>query len=450
MLVTLFGAAREVTGSCYYIESNKTRILVDCGLFQGSTLAHSKNFEPFSFDARQLDGVVVTHAHLDHVGRLPVLVKNGLKSPIYLTPPTAKLAQIVLEDAAEIMDEEFQRSYTPKLYSKEDVAGVISLFKVVDDKATINIKDFKITFHNAGHIFGSAFLEIEDSQGSRVVFSGDLGNISTPILRPKDSLVPAADALFIESTYGNRIHEDETTRSEMLKQAIVETIKQHGVLMIPSFAIERTQELLFELNHFVENKLIPPVDVFLDSPMAIKASAVFNQFPKYYSQEALRLIATGDKLFEFPGMHETLTRDQSKTINESPRPKVIIAGSGMMNGGRILHHLVRYLSDKNSTVLIIGYQAEGTLGRRLYSGERHVTVLNEKIDVKAKIVSIGAYSAHADQHMLLDWIKSASVLPKKIYCTHGEEAASAALATRIKDEMEVTADVPRFGETIEI
>ncbi|MHB8831243.1 MAG: MBL fold metallo-hydrolase RNA specificity domain-containing protein [Patescibacteria group bacterium] len=449
MLVTLFGAAREVTGSCYYLESNKTRILVDCGLFQGTTLAHSKNFEPFGFDVPKLDAVVVTHAHLDHVGRLPVLVKNGFKGQIFLTPPTAKLTQLVLEDAAEIMDEEFQRSYTPKLYSKEDVAGVVSLFKTIDDNSPIKIKDFKVTYHNAGHIFGSSFLSIEAGDGSRAVFSGDLGNINTPLLQPKDALT-TTDTLFIESTYGNRIHENESTRAELLKKTIVETINKKGVLMIPSFAIERTQEILFELNHFVENRLMPPVDIYLDSPMAIKASVIFDQFPKYYNREALRLIAAGDKLFEFPGLKETLSREDSKTINQAPRPKVIIAGSGMMNGGRILHHLVRYLGDKNSTVLIIGYQAEGTLGRRLYTGEKNVTVLSERINVKAKITSIGAYSAHADQRMLLDWIKTATKLPKKIYCTHGEEAASAALATRIKDEMEVTADVPRFGETIEI
>ncbi|MDD5438324.1 MAG: MBL fold metallo-hydrolase [Patescibacteria group bacterium] len=448
MLVTLFGAAREVTGSCYYVESGKAKILVDCGLFQGTTLAHSKNFEPFGFDASQLDAVLVTHAHLDHTGRLPVLIKNGFKGKIFLTPPTAKLTQLVLEDAAEIMEDEFQRSYTPKLFSSEDVAGIVSRCETIEDHATFKVKDLKVTFHNAGHIFGSSFVVVDEGR-SKIVFSGDLGNVSTPLLPPKDALT-TANALFIESTYGNRIHEDESTRAELLKKSVVETISKKGVLLIPAFAIERTQEILFELNHFVENKLIPPVDVYLDSPMAIKASAIFDEFPKYYNRAALRLIAMGDELFEFPGLKKTLTRDESKTINEAPRPKVIIAGSGMMNGGRILHHLVRYLSDKNSTLLIIGFQAEGTLGRRLYTGERHVNVLSETIDVKAKVTSIGAYSAHADQRMLLDWIKTAAELPKRIFCTHGEEAAAAALATRIKDELDITAEVPRFNETIKI
>ncbi|MFA6160664.1 MAG: MBL fold metallo-hydrolase [Patescibacteria group bacterium] len=449
MHVKLFGAAREVTGSCYLVESSKAKILIDCGLFQGTTLAHSKNFEPLGFDPKSLDAVFVTHAHLDHTGRLPVLIKNDYKGPIYTTPPTAKLTQLVLEDAAEIMHEEFERSYTPKLYEISDVAGVVNQTKVLDEHKSIEVKDLKVEFFNAGHIFGSVFVKVTSNDGKCVVFSGDLGNTSTPLLKQKDFLADA-DVLFIESTYGNRIHEDDSTRDKLLKQTVINTIKNKGVLMIPAFAIERTQEILFELNNFVENKLIPPVDVYLDSPMAIKASKIFNAFPKYYSREALRLIAVGDKLFDFPGMRMTLTRDESKIINESPQPKVIIAGSGMMNGGRILHHLVRYLSDKNSTLLVIGFQAHGTLGHKLYQGQTRVNVLNEQIDVKAKVVSIGAYSAHADQRMLLDWIKSSPKPPKRVYCTHGEEAASAALATCIEEELKITADVPRMGEMIEI
>jgi metallo-beta-lactamase family protein len=448
MQITLFGAAREVTGSCYHLTNRKTKILVDCGLFQGTTLAHSKNFEPLGFKASDLDAVIVTHAHLDHTGRLPLLVKNGFKGPVYMTPPTAALTQLVLEDAAEIMQEEAEMSYTPPLYSQKDLAGLLKLFKPINDRASFRVKDLEITSHNAGHIFGSAFLGIRD-KASRVVFSGDLGNNNVPILQPKDPLIPT-DTLFIESTYGNRIHEDEATRSQMLKQAVVDTIKRKGVLLIPAFAIERTQEILYELNHLVENRLIPAVDVFLDSPMAIKASDIFGDYPKYYNREALRLIASGDDFFKFPGLTNTLTRDESKTINQAPRPKVIIAGSGMMNGGRILHHLVRYLSDKKSTLLIIGYQAQGTLGRKIYSGEKRVSVLSEMVEVKANVVTIGAYSAHADQRMLLDWIKTAPEAPKRIFCSHGEEASAAALATRIGEELRIKADVPRFGETIKI
>jgi metallo-beta-lactamase family protein len=254
----------------------------------------------------------------------------------------------------------------------------------------------------------------------------------------------------MESTYGNRLHEKLNERDHQLKDIVTRTIKKGGVLIIPAFAIERTQFLLFELNHLVENRLIPPVEIFLDSPMAIRASEVFQEYPEYYNKEALRLVSSGDDLFTFPGLRKTLSRDESKLINDAPKPKVIIAGSGMMNAGRILHHLVRYLGDKKSTVLIVGYQAQGTLGRRLYSGERQVQVLQEHINVKAEIISIGAYSAHADQGQLVKWISSAAMPPKQVYCTHGEEAASAALASRITEETGIPADVPRPGDTIKV
>ncbi len=359
-----------------------------------------------------------------------------------------QLAQLILEDAENIMEEDFQRTQAPKLYDRHDVDGCVAHFKPMSDESAICVKDLKITFHNAGHIFGSAFICLEDSNGHKAVFSGDLGNIDTPLVKPKHELCDA-DALFIESTYGNRIHEDQASRVELLKKTITQTINRNGVLLIPAFAVERTQELLYELNHLVENRLMPAVDIYLDSPMAIKASRIFDDYPDYYSRDAFKLIASGDQLFDFPGLTFTMSKDESKAINQAPWPKVIIAGSGMMSGGRIMHHLVRYLGDPKTTLLIIGYQAEGTLGRKLYSGEKKVWVLNEMVEVKAQIVSIGSYSAHADQRMLIDWIKSAEKPPKHIYCVHGEENAAAALATRIKEELQLKADVPRFAQTID-
>jgi metallo-beta-lactamase family protein len=258
------------------------------------------------------------------------------------------------------------------------------------------------------------------------------------------------DALVIESTYGDRIHEQMATRGNELKDCLLSTIKNKGVLLIPAFAIERTQELLFEFNHLIEEGHLPPVQIYLDSPLAIKASEVMTEYPQYYNEEAGHHVKMGDDLFSFPGLHKTASRDDSKLINESSWPKVIIAGSGMMNGGRILHHLVRYLGSPKCTVLIIGYQAAGTLGRRLYTGERNVEVLDQRIQVKAKVMSIGAYSAHADQKQLVNWIRSAERSPSQVYCTHGEEQASAALATRITEELRVPADVPRLDQRIEI
>ncbi len=449
MRISFFGATREVTGSCYLVETARTRLLVDCGMFQGSRVNDARNFDPLPFDPSTVDAVVVSHAHLDHVGRIPRLVTHGFRGTVYATGPTVKLAQLVLEDAYQIMLEDHRREFRPLLYQEEDINFALKQFKGIEYSKSVKLDGVSFRFRDAGHIFGSAFIEIEEAGGARATFSGDLGNTRVPILRETAQLAET-DVLVMESTYGNRIHEDESTREVKLREAIQRTILQNGVLIIPAFAIERTQQVLYELNHLVENKLIPHVDVFLDSPLAIKATEVIKQFPQYYDKEALRLTATGDDLFDFAGLTVCHTRDQSKEINASPRPKVIIAGSGMMNGGRILHHLVRYLSDPRSTVLIIGYQAEGTLGRQLYRGDKRVDVLGERVDVRARITSIGAYSAHADQEKLVRWVREAAHPPGRVFCTHGEEGASAALATRLSADAGVRADVPRLGETVTV
>ncbi len=449
MRIAFQGATREVTGSCYLIESTDARILVDCGMFQGSYLCESKNFSAFSFDPSTIDAVIISHAHLDHTGRLPKLVKDGFRGKIYCTPPTVQLAQLVIQDAYHIMHEDFKREYRPPLYDEGDMQSAFDQMVPVDYSRHVSIGNLSFRFREAGHIFGSAFIEVEERGGARASFSGDLGNDHVPILRPKAQLAET-DVLVVESTYGNRVHEDESTREEKLKAALLEVHAQHGTLIIPAFAIERTQQLLYEMNHLVEHHLIPPITTYLDSPMAIGATEIIKQYPQYYAKEALTLVSTGDDLFDFPGLHITRSREESKTINSAPSPKVIIAGSGMMNGGRILHHLVRYLGDRRSMVLIIGYQAEGTLGRHLYHGEKHVQVLGEKIEVRAHVVSIGAYSAHADQHMILRWIKQAEHPPTHVYCTHGDESASAALATQIRETLHIPADVPRLLDVITV
>ncbi|OGL73105.1 hypothetical protein A3E39_04395 [Candidatus Uhrbacteria bacterium RIFCSPHIGHO2_12_FULL_60_25] len=449
MNITFHGAAREVTGSCYLVQTGNVRILVDCGMFQGSAYTDAKNFRDFGFDPADVDAVAVTHAHLDHTGRLPKLCKERFNGTIYATPPTRDITKIILEDAEQIMEDEFKREYRPKLYERKDVDAVMSRMTPVDYSQWVEIGDLKIRFRDAGHIFGSSFIEVEERGGPRVGFSGDLGNVEVPILRPT-AQIGACDAIMIESTYGNRIHEDPNTRSTKLREAIVSTVKQGGVLMIPAFAVERTQDLLYEMNTMVERGTLPKVDVYLDSPMAIKVTEVMRSYPEYYDREALERVMVGDDLLDFPGLHRTESRDQSKAINEAQRPKIIIAGAGMMNGGRIQHHLVRYLGDPKSTVLIIGYQAAGTLGRRLYSGEKHVDVLSERVTVKATVTSIGAFSAHADQKKLLTWLHEAKSPPTRVYCTHGEEAAAAALATRITEDLGIQADVPRFEEMVTV
>ncbi|MFA5129587.1 MAG: MBL fold metallo-hydrolase [Patescibacteria group bacterium] len=449
MNVTSYGAAREVTGSCHMLETKDARILIDCGMFQGSAFNDARNFQPFSFDPKTIDAVLLTHAHLDHVGRLPKLIREGFSGKIFATLPTVDMARIVLEDAVEIMEEQFEKEYRPKLYEAEDLKKTIDLMEGTDYSQWKTIGDIRFRYRDAGHIFGSAFVEIEENGGPRIVFSGDIGNVDTPILRPT-AQIGESDVLYIESTYGNRIHEDMATRSALFEEIVKNTIKRKGILLIPAFAIERTQALLYDLNQFVERDHIDPIDVYLDSPMAIKMTDVMKKFPKYYDAEAARLIMHGDDFLTFPGLTLTETRSESKRINDAPSPKIIIAGSGMMNGGRILHHLLRYLGSSKTTLLIVGYQASGTLGRRLHMGEKHVRVMEETIDVRAKIESIGSFSAHGDQHKLLNWIRGAKRLPKNVYCTHGEDDACIALATCIKDEFHINADAPQLGETVKI
>ena len=449
MKITPFGAVREVTGSCYLLQTEKTKILVDCGLFQGGRFAQAKNFNDFGFNPHDIDAVVLTHAHIDHSGRIPQLIKRGFMGPVYCTEPTKDFCRLLWYDAEQIMEEDRKRHNAPKLYSREDVKVSVRRLKQVDDKTAFCFKDLQINFHNAGHILGSAFVEITEEGGKTVTFSGDLGNIDTPILKQKN-ILNKTDALFIESTYGDRIHEKDSKRWQILKKAITDTINREGVLLIPAFAIERTQELLYELNNLVEKNRIANVDIFMDSPLAADVTDVFRKYPEYYSIKAYKQLTGGDKLFNFPGLKVTRTRNQSIKINNSSWPKVVIAGAGMMNGGRIQHHLIRYLGDPKCTVLIIGFQAHGTLGRRLYSGQKRVKVLDEYVNVKADIVSIGGFSAHADQKMLVDWIHTAKKRPGHVYCTHGEEHAAAALATRIKEKLHVPADVPRPRQTITI
>lgn len=449
MKLTFLGAAREVTGSCYLVETKRTRVLVDCGMFQGCEFCEARNFEEVFIQPATIDAVFVTHAHLDHTGRLPRLIRQGFRGKIYATAPTIDLMKLVLEDAYHIMEENHRRSARPMLYAEEDVAQALKRCVPVEYSHSLRIEDLMVRFRDAGHIFGSAFIEIREQGGAKLAFSGDLGNTHVPILRATAQL-SGMDAVVMESTYGNRIHEDESSRSDKLHELIQSTVEQGGVLLIPAFAIERTQQLLYELNNLVKDERLPKISVYLDSPMAIRATRVIKSYPQYYDPEALREVAHGDDLFDFEGLHLCEDREESKKINFVPPPKVIIAGAGMMNGGRILHHLVRYLGNPKNTVLIIGYQAQGTLGRKLYSGEKVVEVLGERVQVHAAVKSIGAYSAHADQPTLVNWIRSAAAPPKHVFCTHGEEGTAIALATRLTEELGILAHAPRLSESVEL
>lgn len=445
MKLSFFGAAGEVTGSCYVLEVAKTKIMVDCGMFQGTVFSDDRNHAKFPFDPKSIDAVVITHAHLDHTGRLPKLVAAGFTGRIFATKPTIDLTTIILEDALEVMSYEEEKKGHKMVFSEIDVANVKAYWKATDYGKKVEItKGVTARWHDAGHILGSSFIEIE-MEGERIVFSGDLGNRDVPIMRPLEPLPQNVDALILESTYGAHLHEDPKIRTERLREIIIRTVKNNGVLMIPAFAVERIQEILYELHGLIDAHKIPSVPIYLDSPLAIRATDIFKKYPEYYNVAALRLMSEGETLFEFNELHRTLTRNESRAINNVPSPKVIIAGAGMMTGGRIMHHLRRYLSDRNSTLLIVGFQAERTLGRALLNGAKEVDIYGELVRVNANIEKLGGYSAHADRDALVNWVAAAKKPPKKIFIIHGEQDSREALAHELHDKLELEAELPTMN-----
>ncbi len=449
MKLSFFGAAHEVTGSCFLLETNKKKILIDCGMFQGSNFNEGKNNDNFPFDPKSIDAVLVTHAHLDHTGRIPKLIREGFKGPIYMTKATCELAYLIWKDSQKIMTYNNKKFKTPILYSIEEVESTREACNGVDYRQELDLGDgVKAVWKDAGHIFGAAFIEVT-VEGKTICFSGDVGNSNVPILKETDQL-GEIDVLLCESTYGNRRHETRKESIELILKLIKEGVERGGTVMIPSFSLERTQELLYDLNQLSEAGELPKVPIFLDSPMAIDALPVYRKYPEYYDRQAACLHEAGDDFFQFDQLKITRSVEESKAINNIKKSKIIIAGSGMMNGGRIVHHAYRYLSDPNSTLIIVGFQAYGTLGRRLYEGAETVKIFNEKIPVRATIKAIGGLSAHADQKKMISWVRNAEKIPEKIYLVHGEPTSAASLAHKFRDEFGVKTIVPEFGDATEI
>lgn len=448
MRIIFYGGAGSVTGSNYMIESGGTRILVDCGMAQGTSFAEKENFEDFAYDVTSVEAIFVTHAHIDHTGKLPKIVKAGYRGKIYSTPPTKDFAELLLIDSQHVLKEESEKTGLPELYSLEDVDAALAIWEPVLYHKPIQIGNFKVTLYDAGHILGSAVIKIE-AEGKSIVFSGDLGNYPAPIIHNTEHL-PETDYCVIESTYGARVHEDTSRREGELEDAIEDNARRGGVLMIPAFAMERTQELLYHIHELVSQGRVPQVPVYIDSPLAIKLTAVYKKYESYFNPETFKLVKSGEDILNFPGLHTTLTVEQSKEINNAPMPKIIMAGSGMSNGGRIRHHERRYLPDPKSTILFVGYQAVGTLGRAILEGAKVVHILGDEVAVHCQIRTITAYSAHADQPRLLAWLKPRSATLKKVFVVQGEEGSSEVLAEKIKSDLSVEAHVPQKGEEIEI
>lgn len=423
------GAAQTVTGSCHLIELNGLRVLIDCGLFQGRQEIEAMNREPFPFDLDSVDAVLVTHGHLDHVGRLPLLIKRGYKGKIYMTYATAKIAEVILNDSAKIQFEDYRRALVKAeragrekevdepLYVEADVKGVLDNIATVDFERPLELgKGVSARYYPAGHILGSAFIELESPDG-RVICSGDIGNRESS-LQADAALPRECDAVLVETTYGNRTHRPMSETVAEFRQVILDAVKYKGKIIIPSFALERTQIILYSIKRMQDAGELPDLPIFLDSPMATKMTRFYQECKNEFVPEVKAILESGDDPFDPDHLRFTVTTDESKEINRVEGLAVIIAGSGMMSGGRVLHHLKHNLWKKDTTLAVVGYQAHGTLGRLIVDGRKEVKIYGDEIRVRAHVSTINGFSAHADQDDLLAWLKPTG--NAKVYMVHGE------------------------------
>ncbi|HSM38565.1 MAG TPA: MBL fold metallo-hydrolase [Candidatus Limnocylindrales bacterium] len=497
--IQFLGAVGTVTGSQFLVSAGDRRVLVDCGMFQGSPEEVSRNRIPFAFDAAELDAALLTHAHLDHCGRLPALVRAGYHGPIYATSGTADLAEIVLRDAAKLqgeaearwrrkhpdqageLDAELEseesaremeadmpghlRRTPPRgatmtrtaLSDERDAEQTVRQFReVAYDRMVEVTPGVHATFHDAGHILGSAIIELRVSDGheeSTNVFSGDLGRHDSPILRDPARL-SHADFVLVESTYGDREHADHDAAVNELAEAVGEVADNGGVMLVPAFAIGRTQELVWVLDELVRDGRIRHLPLFLDSPMASRATDVYLRHTEDYDAETTALLRSGSSPLEYPGQTLTNSVDQSKAIRNAKRPFMVVASSGMLTGGRIMHHLKDFLPDPACTLLFIGYQGEGTLGRHLQGGGKTARIDGEELPVRCRIRTISGFSAHADEHELADWLAGfagdAERTPRQVFVVHGDPDAATAFADRIRRELKLVAHIPAYRETVNL
>lgn len=474
MKVTFYGATKTVTGSNFLVEGAGKKFLVDCGLYQGGAKDEIKNNEPFPFDVNEIDFMLLTHAHIDHSGRIPKLYKEGYRNKIYATYATCDLCAIMLPDSGHIQETETEwknrkrirrgdKLLTP-IYDVETAVKSLELFKGFSYDRIIELdEDIHIRFNDAGHMLGSSIIEVwirEDGQNKKIVFSGDLGNNDIPLLA-EPTMIEDADFLVMESTYGNRSHIENENKAEKFIQIVTDTINQGGTVVIPSFAVGRTQEILYELNKIKMSdkdsedfdkrfQILMNTPVYVDSPLAISATEVFKENMELFDEETQDLIRRGDNPLEFPGLKFTQTVEESKELNESNESCIVISASGMCEVGRIKHHLKHNIWNPKNTILFVGYQAMGTLGRKIVDGAKTIKIFGEEVAVNARVEYIEGYSGHADQEGLLNFIYSFIKKPSHIFLVHGEEEGQKVLKNKIEETTQLPVTIPDYGETYEL
>lgn len=450
MKVKFLGASGTVTGSCYLLTSQSSHsIFIDCGMFQGSMQLENLNYSKFDCDPSQTDGMVLTHAHMDHCGRIPRLFDQGFSGPIYMNNPTREITEITLLDSAKIGVSE-NGKYA--LYDKQDVEQVLRHFKIVEYHKPFKVGDFEVEMYDAGHILGSTSLVIKDltstGEVKKIVFSGDIGNYPQDLIK-KTEFILSGDVVVMESTYGDKTHPNEDP-SQRLQEEINQIEQSGGVLLIPAFSIERSQEVLHKIFHLQKSgKIKGSTQIFFDGPMGQRVSQVFMGYRELYNDEFASDFETGNP-FHFPGLTVIESRQDSAQIDEVREPKVIIAGSGMMNGGRILGHAAKYLPVPTTRLFIVGYQAEGTLGRQILDGEREVEIEKQHIKINGQVNQTQSMSSHADQPRLLEWLKQVQGV-KKVFLTHGEDPARTALSEKIKSDLAINqVEMPQRNQEFEL
>ncbi|TAL49309.1 MBL fold metallo-hydrolase [Patescibacteria group bacterium] len=447
--LTFHGGVGEVTGANFLLEYRHLRVLIDCGLFQGAE-NERQNRAPFGYDPASIDCLLVTHAHLDHIGRIPKLVREGFRGVIYSTAETKKISEIMLADALHLLVTGAEKVGVYPLYGESDVAKTFALWKTVSYGAKISFsKDLEVAVRDAGHVLGSSMFEFvvgRRGETMRVLFTGDLGNTNSTL---QNKIAPPGGIhyLVIESVYGDRNHESREEREEKFLTVVREAIERGGTLLIPAFSLERTQTILHKLNHLVEEKQIPSIPVFLDSPLAIKITRIYESISSLYSAEIRQEMAAGDDVFRFPKLKETARVAESQNIISVPNPKIIIAGSGMSTGGRVVEHEKHLLPDPKTTVLLLGYQAPGTLGRRIQDGVREVKIDDAIVRVRARVEIIEGYSAHMDSEHLIEFAESSKGTLRKVFVVMGEPKSSFFLAQRVRDYSGISATVPERGRS---